>query len=229
MRGNRPGGREVETRYHVSWPDPHRTSHSVEAALAFYGRLLGMPVLAQFDDHDGYSGVVFGLPDASRQLEVVSRDGFVPSPTPEDQLVFYLESAAAVAAEAARIQAARLESSISPNPYWEKNGAVCSVDPDGYWLVRFPEAWCRSRFSATPLSVIQLTGAMETDHELIGKIGHVTATIAPGKMGEVMVPVRGGSESFYAYGSDAEEEIPQGCRVLVVDRQMSRTVIVSRY
>jgi membrane protein implicated in regulation of membrane protease activity len=70
---------------------------------------------------------------------------------------------------------------------------------------------------------------MEADHELIGKIGHVTGAIERGQMGEVMVPVRGGSESFYAYSSDPEEEIPRGARVLVVDRQLSRTVIVSRY
>ena len=70
---------------------------------------------------------------------------------------------------------------------------------------------------------------METDHELIGKIGHCTSAIEPGQMGEVMVPVRGGSESFYAYASDPDDQIPQGTRVLVVDRQVSRTLIVSRY
>ncbi len=70
---------------------------------------------------------------------------------------------------------------------------------------------------------------MEADQELIGKVGHVTGTIEPGQMGEVMVPIRGGSESFYAYSSDPAEEIPRGARVLVIDRQLSRTVIVSRY
>jgi hypothetical protein len=44
-------------------------------------------VLASFEDHDGYGGVVLGLPDASRQLELVYRDGEVPSSMPEDQLV----------------------------------------------------------------------------------------------------------------------------------------------
>jgi hypothetical protein len=70
---------------------------------------------------------------------------------------------------------------------------------------------------------------METDHELIGKVGHCTGAIAPGEMGEVMVPVRGGAESFYAYASDAAESIPKGSRVLVLDREAPRTVIVSRY
>ncbi len=70
---------------------------------------------------------------------------------------------------------------------------------------------------------------MEADHELIGKVGHCTDAIAPGEMGEVMVPVRGGAESFYAYASDPAESIPKGSRVLVLDREAPRTVIVSRY
>jgi hypothetical protein len=70
---------------------------------------------------------------------------------------------------------------------------------------------------------------MTTDHELIGKVGHCTGAIDPGGMGEVMVPVRGGSESFYAYASDPEEAIPKGARVLVLERNAPRTIIVSRY
>jgi hypothetical protein len=48
-------------------------------------------------------------------------------------------------------------------------------------------------------------------------------------MGDVMVPIRGGSESYYAYSSDPEETIPKGCRVVVLDQQAPRTIIVSRY
>ena len=70
---------------------------------------------------------------------------------------------------------------------------------------------------------------METDHELIGKVGHCTSAIEPGQMGEVMVPVRGGSESFYAYASDAAESIPMGSRVLVLEQMAPRTITVSRY
>ena len=70
---------------------------------------------------------------------------------------------------------------------------------------------------------------METDHELIGKIANVTSAIEPGAMGEVMVPVRGGFETFFAYGSDATEHLGAGTRVLVLDRKAARTLIVSRY
>ena len=109
--------------------------------MSFYGGSLGMPVVASFEDHDGYSGVVFGLPDASRQLEVVFREGVMPAPTADDQIVFYLGSAERVAKTAARVRRAGLEPSVSPNPYWARNGAVCFVDPDGYRVVLSPQSW----------------------------------------------------------------------------------------
>ncbi len=70
---------------------------------------------------------------------------------------------------------------------------------------------------------------MDTDHELIGKVGHCTGAIEPGGMGDVMVPIRGGSESYYAYSSDPAETIPKGSRVIVLDQRAPRTIIVSRY
>ena len=70
---------------------------------------------------------------------------------------------------------------------------------------------------------------MKTDHELIGKVGTCTGAIAPGEMGEVMVPIRGGWESYYAYASDEADSIPEGSQVLVLERKAPRTVIVSRY
>jgi catechol 2,3-dioxygenase-like lactoylglutathione lyase family enzyme len=118
-----------------------RPTSDLAAAASFYGDVLGFPVLASFDDHDGYSGVVYGLPDASRQLELVSREGVAPSPTEEDQLVLYLGSAERVEEHAADIRDAGFEPRLSPNPYWERTGAVCFVDPDGYWLVLSPDAW----------------------------------------------------------------------------------------
>ena len=41
---------------------------------------------------------------------------------------------------------------------------------------------------------------------MVGKMGRVTGTIAPGRLGEVMVPVRGGSEAFHAYAADADDD-----------------------
>ena len=64
------------------------------------------------------------------------------------------------------------------------------------------------------------------DQELVGKVGRVTGRIGPGRIGEVMVPVRGGTEAYHAYSAD-DEEIAPGTRILVVDVLPPRTVVVT--
>lgn len=118
-----------------------RPTLNLDAAVSFYRGLLELPVLATFEDHGGYSGVVFGLPDASKQLEIVSHEGDQPSPTPEDQLVFYLGSVELVESAAARLRSGGFEPTLAPNPYWARTGAVCFVDPDGYRVLLSTEAW----------------------------------------------------------------------------------------
>jgi hypothetical protein len=62
---------------------------------------------------------------------------------------------------------------------------------------------------------------------MVGKIGRVTGTVEPGRLGEVMVSVRGGSEAFHAYSSDKGETITVGTRVVVVEYFPPRTVVVA--
>jgi hypothetical protein len=62
---------------------------------------------------------------------------------------------------------------------------------------------------------------------MVGKVGRVTGTIGPGRLGEVMVPVRGGSEAFNAYSADPEDTLQPGTRVVVVEYYPPRTVVVS--
>jgi len=74
-----------------------------------------------------------------------------------------------------------------------------------------------------------MSSAIEVaDQKVIGKIGRVTGTISPGKLGEVMIPVRGGSEAFNAYASDTDDTIDRGSRVVVVEYYPPRTVVVAR-
>jgi len=68
-----------------------------------------------------------------------------------------------------------------------------------------------------------------TDHQVIGKVGRCTGAIEPGRIGEVMIGIRGGSEAFYAYAADPKETIEKGTRVIVVEHEPPRTVVVSRY
>ncbi|MGZ3531342.1 MAG: hypothetical protein ACXVAR_07575 [Vulcanimicrobiaceae bacterium] len=65
-----------------------------------------------------------------------------------------------------------------------------------------------------------------SDQKVVGKIGRVTATVGPEQVGEVMIPVRGGSEAFLAR-TDEENELRAGTRVVVIEYLPPRTVIVS--
>ncbi len=64
------------------------------------------------------------------------------------------------------------------------------------------------------------------DQNLIGKTGRVTGRVGPGRIGEVMVPIRGGTEAFHAYSADEQEILP-GTRVLVVEVLPPRTIVVT--
>jgi hypothetical protein len=65
------------------------------------------------------------------------------------------------------------------------------------------------------------------DQEVVGKVGRVTGTVSSTGLGEVMIPVRGGTEAFHAYAADRSQTIERGARVVVVEYYPPRTVVVS--
>jgi hypothetical protein len=65
----------------------------------------------------------------------------------------------------------------------------------------------------------------DTGQDLLGSIGRVTVSIPQGGLGEVLLPVRGGSEAFAA---SSYEPIPRHSRVVVVDCLSARSVVVER-
>ena len=70
---------------------------------------------------------------------------------------------------------------------------------------------------------------MRVDNEVIAKVGRVTGRIAPGAIGAVVIPIRGGSEEFYAYAIDPSAVLQPGTRVLVVEFEPPRTIRVEPY
>ncbi len=66
-----------------------------------------------------------------------------------------------------------------------------------------------------------------TESSVIGKVGRVTGTVGPGRIGEIMLPVRGGSEHFHAYPVDKDVSMSVGTRVVVVEYHPPRTVVVA--
>ncbi len=63
---------------------------------------------------------------------------------------------------------------------------------------------------------------------MVGRTGRVTGRIGPGRVGEVMIAVRGGSEAFNAHPYLEDDDIPTGALVVVVEYHEPRTVYVSR-
>jgi catechol 2,3-dioxygenase-like lactoylglutathione lyase family enzyme len=131
-----------------AWP-PHlpvgavrfaRPTNRLEECEAFYSQALGLPVIASFADHQGYDGVVFGLPGPSLHLELVRRrpELPLPDPSPENQLVLYLDGAGAVAALVERLESLGHRRVEPENPYWAERGAAAVADPDGCLVVLAP-------------------------------------------------------------------------------------------
>lgn len=68
---------------------------------------------------------------------------------------------------------------------------------------------------------------MDGDGTLVGSIGVLTiATRGQSGPGEVLVPIRGGSETFIAWSA---EPLPRGSTVLVIESRGTRTVDVSEW
>jgi hypothetical protein len=62
------------------------------------------------------------------------------------------------------------------------------------------------------------------DSSLIGVVGHLTVSVPADGPGEVVLPIRGGTEAFAAW---SDEPIPKYTRVVVVDERSARSVTVT--
>ncbi len=68
---------------------------------------------------------------------------------------------------------------------------------------------------------------MDMSSDIVGRIGRVSGTVGPGRLGEVMVPIRGGTEAFHARCAQADAVLPVGARIVVVEYFPPRTVLIS--
>lgn len=64
----------------------------------------------------------------------------------------------------------------------------------------------------------------DAQESLIGKVGRVTVSIPAKGPGEVLLPVRGGTEAFAAW---SDELIARHSRIVVVDILSARSVFVT--
>jgi catechol 2,3-dioxygenase-like lactoylglutathione lyase family enzyme len=112
-----------------------RASFHYEAAVRFYRDLVGLRVIDEFRDSYGEDGTIFGLPSWPTHLEVVRSRSEIGSIVPFDQIVFYLPDEAAVVDATRELLADGVNPLDSQHPYWEDNGGITFLDPDGRSVV----------------------------------------------------------------------------------------------
>lgn len=119
-----------------------RPTDDLAEVVRFYEVGLGLPRLGSFENHDGFDGVMLGVPGAAWHLEFTHRRHHTAgrAPTRDNLLVFYLPDRRAWQAALDRMMAAGYWPVPSFNPYWDRSGRTFE-DPDGYRVVVQHAAW----------------------------------------------------------------------------------------
>ncbi len=123
-----------------------RPTDNLEQVVAFYTAALGFEVLARFNDHEGFDGVMLGDTAANYHLEFTRQHGHVagPPPSQEHLLVFYLPDPSQWQAAVERLESFGAAPVASLNPYWDRFGRTYE-DPDGYRIVLQNASWPSER------------------------------------------------------------------------------------
>jgi catechol 2,3-dioxygenase-like lactoylglutathione lyase family enzyme len=121
-----------------------RPTDHLDALIRFYRDGLGLQILARFDNHDGFDGVMLGGPGVPYHFEFTHVHGHSAgrAPTPDNLLVFYLPDRKEWEDSVQSMRNAGFEPVPSFNPYWDRNG-VTFEDADGYRIVLENSAWSR--------------------------------------------------------------------------------------
>ena len=119
-----------------------RPTDNLAEVVRFYADGLGLARLDSFEDHDGFDGVMLGVPGAAYHLEFTQsrRHEAGRAPTRDNLLVFYLPDRRDWQEAVDRMIAAGYAPVLSFNPYWDRLGRTFE-DPDGYRVVLQHAAW----------------------------------------------------------------------------------------
>ena len=126
-----------QTTLRVARPTDH-----LDEVVRFYMQGLGLMIIGSFEDHEGFDGIMLGVPGAPYHLEFTRKRGHFSSPAPgeENLLVFYLPDQAKWQAAIDQMTTAGYRSVPSFNPYWDRHGRTFE-DPDGYRVVFHHANW----------------------------------------------------------------------------------------
>jgi len=99
-----------------------RPVSNLEHAAAMFKDGLGLSELGNFENHDGFDGIMLGNPGTGFHLEFTRcrTHPVPPKSTPEDLLVFYVSTTAEWEKVRARLLEVEFKQVQSYNPYWEQ-------------------------------------------------------------------------------------------------------------
>jgi len=119
-----------------------RPTDRLDDVVRFYRDGVGLLEVGSFQDHEGFDGVMLGMPGASYHLEFTRQRGHIAgrAPTQENLLVFYFPDGNEWQAAFNRMVGAGYAPVASHNPYWNISGRTFE-DPDGYRVVFQNAAW----------------------------------------------------------------------------------------
>jgi hypothetical protein len=103
---------------------------------------LGLTVLGGFDNHQGFDGVMLGMPASPYHFEftVCRTHPVKATPTSEDLCVFYVPDPKQWLARCEAMLSAGFKPVSSFNPYWDQRGRTFE-DADGYRIVIEQSEW----------------------------------------------------------------------------------------
>jgi catechol 2,3-dioxygenase-like lactoylglutathione lyase family enzyme len=119
-----------------------RPTNQLEAVVKFYTNGLGLQILYRFENHEGFDGVMVGIPGELYHFEFTQQQGHRVgrAPTQDNLIVFYLPDQQEWQRAVDQMKAGGYEPVKSYNPYWDRNG-VTFEDPDGYRVVLQNASW----------------------------------------------------------------------------------------
>jgi len=119
-----------------------RPTDQLAAVVKFYREGLGFEVLYEFQDHDGFDGVMLGHKGAGYHLEFTRKRGHDAGkvPSQDNLLVFYIPDRTEWEKAAQRLEQVGYPPVPSFNPYWDIQGKTFE-DPDGYRIVLQNATW----------------------------------------------------------------------------------------
>ena len=119
-----------------------RPTDCLDSVVRFYTEGLGLQILDYFENHEGFDGVMVGMPGESHHFEFTHHRGHTVgrAPTQDNLIVFYLPNQQEWQQVVERMKAMGCEPVPSYNSYWDKDG-VTFEDPDGYRVVLQNDEW----------------------------------------------------------------------------------------